>query len=50
MSEEQDDSQEDASASFERGSPLSIFHTDRGEDFMALLCAALIALGVYILV
>jgi hypothetical protein len=42
------DLQEEAGARFHRGSALSIFHTDRAEDFIALLCAMLIALGVYI--
>jgi hypothetical protein len=35
---------------YHRGSALSIFKTDRREDFMALLFAALIALGVYVFV
>jgi hypothetical protein len=55
MSEEKHDSQdidlqEEAGAKFHRGSALSIFHSDRAEDFIALLCAMLIALGVYIMV
>jgi hypothetical protein len=29
---------------------LSIFHSDRAEDFIALLAAMAIALGVYIMV
>ena len=33
---------------FERGSALSIFGSDRREDFMALVFALAIALGVYI--
>ncbi len=33
---------------FERGSSLSIFGSDRKEDFMALLFALVIAFGVYI--
>ncbi len=33
---------------FERGTALSIFGSDRREDFMALLFALTIALGVYI--
>ncbi len=35
---------------FDRGSPLSIFSSDRYEDTIALVFALLIALGVYILV
>ncbi len=35
---------------FDRGSALSIFSSDRNEDFIALVIALLIALGVYILV
>lgn len=35
---------------FNRGSALSIFGSDRREDFMALLCALVIAFGVYFLV
>lgn len=35
---------------FLRGSALSIFKSDRIEDFVALACAMLIALGVYIFV
>jgi hypothetical protein len=54
MSEQQHDSQdidlqEEAGAKFHRGSALSIFHSDRAEDLIALLCAMLIALGVYIM-
>ena len=44
------DLQEEAGAKFHRGSALSIFHSDRAEDFIALLCAMAIALGVYIMV
>ncbi len=33
---------------FDRGSALSIFGSDRREDFMALFFALAIALGVYI--
>lgn len=33
---------------FDRGSALSIFGSDRREDFMALLIALAIALGVYV--
>lgn len=47
MSEQHDsqdiDLQEEAGAKFHRGSALSIFHSDRREDFVALLCALLIA-------
>ena len=32
---------------YHRGSALSIFKSDRREDIMALICACLIALGVY---
>lgn len=35
---------------FLRGSALSIFNSDRREDLIALGCALVIALGVYILV
>ena len=35
---------------YHRGSALSIFKSDRHEDFMALFFAAAIALGVYLLV
>lgn len=35
---------------FNRGSALSIFGSDRREDFMALICALVIAFGVYFLV
>jgi len=44
------DLQEEAGAKFHRGSALSLFHSDRTEDLIALLCAAAIALGVYVLV
>jgi hypothetical protein len=54
MAEEHDsqdiDLQEEAGAKFHRGSALSIFASDRREDFMALLFALLIAFGVYVLV
>jgi len=33
---------------FDRGTALSLFGSDRREDFMALICALAIALGVYI--
>ena len=42
------DLQEEAGAKFHRGSALSIFVSDRREDFLALIFALLIALGVYI--
>ena len=35
---------------FDRGSALSIFSSDRMEDVVALICALLIALFVYLLV
>ncbi len=44
------DPQEEAGTQFHRGSTLSIFQSDRREDFTALLFAMLIALGVYVLV
>jgi len=44
------DLQEEAGAKFHRGSALSIFASDRREDFMALALALLIALGVYFFV
>jgi len=44
------DLQEEADAKFHRGSALSIFASDRREDFIALLFALLVALGVYLLV
>jgi len=44
------DLQEEAGAKFHRGSALSIFASDRREDFMALLLSLLIALGVYFFV
>jgi len=34
---------------FDRGSALSIFGSDRKEDGMALICALLIALSVYVM-
>lgn len=33
---------------YDRGSALSIFGSDRREDFMALLFALIIALGVFV--
>jgi hypothetical protein len=55
MTDQQHDSQdidlqEEAGARFHRGSALSVFHSDRAEDMIALLAAMLIALGVYIMV
>ncbi len=44
------DLQEEAGAKFHRGSALSIFVSDRMEDFMALLFSLIIALGVYVTV
>jgi hypothetical protein len=44
------DLQEEAGAKFHRGSALSIFASDRREDFVALALAMLIALGVYFFV
>ena len=35
---------------FHRGSALSIFMSDRREDFMALAAALIIAFGVYLFV
>jgi hypothetical protein len=44
------DLQEEAGAKFHRGSALSIFTSDRREDFLALFFALVIAAGVYVLV
>ena len=44
------DLQEEAGAKFHRGSALSIFASDRREDFVALILAMLIAMGVYFFV
>ncbi len=44
------DLQTEGKAKFHRGSALSIFKSDRREDLVALACALLIALGVYIFV
>lgn len=44
------DLQEEAGAKFHRGSALSIFASDRKEDFIALVCSLLIALGVYMFI
>ncbi len=41
------DLQEEGDIKFHRGSALSIFHSDRREDLIALALALLIALGVY---
>lgn len=37
-------------AKFDRGSALSIFGSDRREDFMALIIALVIAFAVYFIV
>ncbi len=52
MSEDhnQDSDVQEEGAKFKRGSALSIFANDRHEDFMALLFALLVALGVFFLV
>ncbi len=57
FNDSQDDSQDDPQddlqeeeATFDRGTPLSIFNSDRREDFMALFFSLSIALGVYVLV
>jgi len=39
---------EEEKATFDRGSALSIFGSDRKEDFMALLFALILAFFVYI--
>jgi hypothetical protein len=39
----------DNKPTFDRGSALSIFGSDRKEDFMALLIALVIAFAVYIM-
>lgn len=39
----------DKKPEFDRGSALSIFGSDRREDFMALAIALIIALAVYIM-
>jgi len=44
------DLQEEGGMKFHRGSALSIFMSDRREDFIALAFALLIALGVYVLI
>jgi len=40
----------DEKPKYDRGSALSIFGSDRKEDFLALLLALIIALLVYVLV
>ncbi len=50
QSSQDTDQQEEAAAKFNRGTSLSIFHSDRREDFMALFFAMLIALVVYLLI
>jgi preprotein translocase subunit SecG len=42
------DLQEEAGATFHRGSALSLFTSDRAEDLLALLFALLVALFVYV--
>lgn len=44
------DVREEAGFKYHRGSALSIFKSDRREDFVALACALLIAFGTYVLV
>jgi len=44
------DLQQEAGTKFHRGSALSIFKSDRGEDLVALFLALLIAMGVYLFV
>ncbi len=50
---EQNDSQDtgpqEEGTTFHRGSSLSIFASDRREDFTALIFALAVALGVYVL-
>ncbi len=46
--DDQEEHQEEGT--FDRGTPLSIFNSDRREDFMALFFSLSIALGVYVLV
>ena len=41
---------EEEKPKFHRGSALTIFKSDRHEDWMALVLSLLIALGVYLLV
>ncbi|GEM_PF-433876 len=44
------DLRQEAGAKFHRGSALTIFSSDRREDFVALGLSLLIALGVYVFV
>jgi hypothetical protein len=44
------DLQQEEGVKFHRGSALSIFASDRREDFVALVLALLIAAGVYFFV
>jgi hypothetical protein len=44
------DLQQEGKIQFHRGSALTIFGSDRREDFAALVCALLIALGVFLFV
>jgi hypothetical protein len=44
------DLQKEGKFTFHRGSALSIFSSDRREDFTALVISLLIALGVFIMV
>lgn len=46
----QNTDQQASGTTFERGSPLSVFSSDRREDLMALAIALAIALGVYVLI
>jgi hypothetical protein len=48
QSSEDSGKQEAAGEKFNRGSTLSVFHSDRTEDFMALFFALAVALGVYL--
>ena len=41
---------EEVTPKFHRGSALTIFKSDRHEDWMALLLSLLIALGVYLFI
>ncbi|MBF0307097.1 MAG: hypothetical protein HQL38_02340 [Alphaproteobacteria bacterium] len=50
MTDQSIDVQKEGKLTFHRGSALSIFASDRREDFMALLVAVLITVGVYVLV
>ncbi len=50
MSENDSQKQQASETTFQRGSPLSIFSSDRREDLMALAIALAIALGVYVFV